>query len=129
MSGLDRWNEDALPFEPRSEWVVLKVMNALETPGGVALPEGAGTEWSRGKVVAKGPGRFTEEGVHIPINLDVGDEVHMMFSSMSAKPLVFDHKGDKYIVVREREIVGVYQRVDPNHKDELPGRKPEFAAA
>lgn len=47
----------------------------MKTAGGVYLPDNTGGKTNEGEVLAVGPGRVTESGSKVPINVSVGDTV------------------------------------------------------
>jgi co-chaperonin GroES (HSP10) len=59
---------------PMHDWVLVEILEHLETPGGLALPQTAQVGLPRGRVVAAGPGRW-EYGVFIETRLKPGQLV------------------------------------------------------
>lgn len=62
--------------EPLSDRVIVEPLEAKDkTPGGILLPDVAKEKPRRGRVLAVGPGRLTDEGVRVAVDVAVGDEV------------------------------------------------------
>jgi chaperonin GroES len=64
---------EVIPLEDR---VIIRPSQKEEvTTSGIIIPD-SGTEGPvRGEVIAVGPGKYTEMGTHIPMNVSVGDDV------------------------------------------------------
>jgi len=72
-------------------------------PSGIILPETVDKEQpAQGKVIAVGAGRF-ENGVKIPITVNVGDTV--VFSKYSYDEVKW--KGEEYFVIKEENILAI----------------------
>ena len=64
---------NAVPTEDR---VILKLTHEDKvTDSGFVIPKNAQEIPNRGEVVAVGPGRYTSAGIHIPMDVQVGDTV------------------------------------------------------
>lgn len=75
-----------------------------KSSGGILLTGAAREKSNKGTVVAVGPGRTTDDGKVIPVNLKVGDKV--VFASYAGSQTVKDGK-DELIFMGENEIYGV----------------------
>jgi len=73
--------------------------------GGIIIPDTAKEKPQKGKVVAVGPGRKTEDGKVIPMDVKEGDVV--IFSKYAGTEVEIDDK--KYLIMREDEILGVIE--------------------
>jgi chaperonin GroES len=56
-------------------------------------------------VIAVGSGRVTDEGKHIPMDVNVGDRV--LVGKYAGTEITLD--GTEYLIVREDEILGVIE--------------------
>ena len=66
----------SVTFVPLGERVVVKPIEQEQTTkGGIYLPDTAKEKPQEGEVVAVGPGRATDDGSRIPMELGVGDRV------------------------------------------------------
>lgn len=64
----------ALKFEPLGDRLVVKAVAKEEvTKGGIVIPDSAQEKSQEGEILAVGPGRMTEDGKRIAIELKVGD--------------------------------------------------------
>lgn len=76
-----------------------------ETLGGIIIPDSAKQEdVKRAIVESVGPGIYTQNGVMIPMNVSVGDEV-ILPPYHQGQEIKFG--GKKYILLRESEILMV----------------------
>lgn len=55
----------------------------------------------RGVVLAAGPGRLTDEGVRIPMDVGVGD--HVVYSRYSGVKVTIKH--EEYVMMREDDVL------------------------
>ncbi|MDP6453595.1 MAG: co-chaperone GroES [SAR202 cluster bacterium] len=90
-------------FKPLGNRVVVAPSEAEEsmTAGGIYIPDTAKEKPQEGQVVAAGPGRVTEDGSRVPMDVEVGDTVvYSKYSGTEYK------EGDvEYLVLREDDIL------------------------
>ena len=80
---------------------------AQTTASGIIIPDSAKTEdVKKAKVESVGPGVYTQSGVLIPMNVNVGDEVILPPYHQGQEIKI---GGNKYIILRESEILMVIQ--------------------
>ena len=66
----------ALDLQPMADRILVKPIEKEQvTKGGIFLPDTAKEKPQEGKVVAAGPGRLSEEGKRIEMDVKVGDTV------------------------------------------------------
>ena len=66
----------AISLRPLEDRVVVRVKEAEETvEGGIILPEAAQQKPQEGEVLAVGPGRLSDDGERLPMDVKVGDRV------------------------------------------------------
>ncbi|GJQ19877.1 MAG: co-chaperone GroES [Ignavibacterium sp.] len=88
-------------LKPLADRVVIKPSPAEEkTKGGIIVPDTAKEKPVWGEVIAAGPGRTTEEGKHIPMEVKVGDKV--LYGKYSGTELTID--GEELLIMRESDI-------------------------
>ena len=94
-------------MKPLGERVLVKPVAAEEvTKGGIVLPDAAKEKNQEAEVIAVGPGRMTDEGKRIPLEIKVGDKV--LYSKFSGTEIKKD--GVDYIILNgERDILAVIQ--------------------
>ena len=73
--------------------------------GGIIIPDSAKEKPQEGKVVAVGPGKKTDEGKVLPMNVKKGDRVLM--PKYGGSEIKIDDV--EYQIVREDDILGVIE--------------------
>lgn len=90
-------------FKPLGNRVVVKPSDAEEqmSAGGIYIPDTAKEKPQDGEVVAVGPGRLTDDGKRVPMEIAVGDTVvYSKYAGTEYK------EGDaEYLVLREDDIL------------------------
>ena len=92
----------AVKLEPLGDRVVVKPSTKEEvTKGGIVIPDTAKEKPPEGTVLAVGPGKMTEEGKRIPLDVKVGDiVVYAKYGGTEIK------EGDEeLIILRESDIL------------------------
>lgn len=89
-------------FYPLGDRVVVRPIEREEvTKSGIVLPETAKEKPQEGEVIAVGPGRITDDGKRIPMELAVGDRV--LFAKYAGTE--FKEDGVEYLIIRESDIL------------------------
>jgi chaperonin GroES len=93
-------------IKPLNNRVLVKRLKARVTQGGIYLPDSAQEKPKEGEVIAKGPGARSEDGIIVPMTVNVGDRV---FFSSYAGTEVKNSEGsdDEYLIMSEEDILGV----------------------
>ena len=90
-------------FKPLGNRVVVEPLEGDEqvSAGGIYIPDTAKEKPQEGTVVAVGPGRVTDDGKNVPMELKVGDVV------IYSKYAVTEYKQGEteYLVLREDDIL------------------------
>jgi chaperonin GroES len=92
----------AVKLDPLGDRVVVKPSTKEEmTKGGIVIPDTAKEKPQEGQVLAVGPGRMTEDGKRIPMDVKVGDVVvYAKYGGTEIK------EGDEeLIILRESDIL------------------------
>jgi chaperonin GroES len=91
-----------VPLEDR---VLVEIIEQEQvTPTGIVLPDTAKEKPSKGRVVAVGPGKYTDKGDLLPMPVKEGDLV--VFAKYAGTELKLD--GEDYLVLRGlTDIIGV----------------------
>ena len=89
-------------FKPLGDRVLVKPISAEETTkSGLVLPDTAKEKPQEGEVVAVGPGRVTDDGKHMPMEVKAGERVlYAKFTGTELK-----ENGEDYLLLSEREIL------------------------
>jgi chaperonin GroES len=92
----------AVKLEPLGDRVVVKPSSKEEvTKGGIVIPDTAKEKPQEGKVVAVGPGRMTEDGKRIAMDVKVGDIV--IYAKYGGTEIKEDD--EELIILRESDIL------------------------
>ena len=93
-------------LNPLDDRVVVKPQEAEErTASGIYLPEGAKEKPQTGTIVSAGPGKRDDDGKRISMNVKQGDTV--LYGKYAGTEIEID--GDKLMIMRESELLGVYE--------------------
>ena len=94
----------AIKMQPLADRLVVKPIAREEvTKGGIVLPDTAKEKPQEGEVLAVGPGRMTEDGKRIPMDVKVGDIV--IYTKYGGTEIKVD--GEELIILRESDILAV----------------------
>ena len=93
-----------MKIKPLSDRVVIKPAPSEEkTKGGIILPDTAKEKPVVGEVVAVGPGRKSDDGALIAMEVKVGDKV--LYGKYSGTEVTLD--GQEYLIMRENDIFAI----------------------
>ncbi len=94
-------------LKPLGDRVIVKPMEAEEkTKGGIILPDTAKEKPIEGTVVAAGPGKVSEDGKAIKMEVKVGDKV--LYGKYSGTEVTVE--GEEYLIMRESDIFAVIEK-------------------
>ncbi len=89
-------------FQPLGERVVVKPIEGEQTTkGGIFLPDTAKEKPQEGEVVAVGPGRISDDGARIAMDVAKGDRV--IYSKFAGTE--YKDGDDDYLILRESDIL------------------------
>jgi chaperonin GroES len=92
----------AVKLQPLADRLVVKPIEAEEkTKAGIYLPDTAKEKPQEGKVVAVGPGRLSEDGKRIAMEVKVGDIV--VYSKYGGTEIKVED--EELIILRESDIL------------------------
>ena len=92
----------AIKLQPLADRVVVKPIEREEMPkGGIVLPDTAKERPMEGEVIAAGPGKMTEDGKRIAMDVKVGDIV--VYAKYGGTELKID--GQDYMILSESQIL------------------------
>jgi chaperonin GroES len=93
-----------MKIRPLHDRVIVKRLEAeSKSAGGIVIPDTAGEKPDQGEVVAVGPGKKTDEGKVLPMDVKVGDRI--LFGKYSGTTVKVE--GTELLVMREEDIMGV----------------------
>ena len=95
--------ETKVNFKPLGNRIVVQPIETEEqvSAGGIFIPDTAKEKPQEGTIVAVGPGRMTDEGKRIPMEVEVGDRV--VYSKYAGTE--YKEGANEYLVVREDDIL------------------------
>ena len=100
----------ATKLQPLADRVIIRPIAKEEvTKGGIILPDTAKEKPQEGEIIAVGPGRLTEEGKPIKMDVKVGDRV--IFAKYAGIEIKLDKKseitlaGEELVILRESDIL------------------------
>lgn len=92
----------AVNLQPMADRLVVKPIAKEEvTKGGIFLPDTAKEKPQEGEVIAVGPGRVTEEGKRVEMDLKVGDTV--IYAKYGGTEIKLE--GEEYMILRESDVL------------------------
>jgi chaperonin GroES len=95
-----------MKVRPLGDKVLVKRLEAEEkTKGGIVLPDTAKEKPKRGKIVAVGQGKLTDEGTRTELQVKVGDEV--IFTSYAGTEVKVN--GEEFMIMDESDILAVVE--------------------
>jgi chaperonin GroES len=90
--------------KPLSDRVVVKALDEDEQMrGGLYIPDTAKEKPSQGEVVAVGPGKLSDEGALLEMDVSVGDKV--LYGKYSGTDVTLE--GEEYLILRESDILAI----------------------
>ena len=92
----------AAKLEPLADRLVVKPIEREEvTKGGIVLPDTARERPQEGEVIAVGPGRLSEDGKRIAMDVKVGDTViYAKYGGIEIKV-----EDEEFVILRESDIL------------------------
>jgi len=95
--------QTSVSFKPLGNRIVVEPLDTDEqkSPGGIYIPDTAKEKPQEGKVVAVGPGRLSDEGKRIPLEIAVGDTV--VYSKYGGTE--YKEGSTDYLVLREDDVL------------------------
>jgi chaperonin GroES len=94
----------ALNIKPLADRVVVESAPAEEvSTGGIILPDTAQEKPQQGTIVAAGPGKVSDAGTSIAMEVKKGDKI--LYGKYSGTEFAFE--GTDYLIMRERDILAV----------------------
>ena len=92
----------AVKLQPLADRLVVKPIEREEvTKGGIVLPDTAKEKPQEGEVVAVGPGKLSDEGKRIAMDVKVGDIV--VYAKYGGTEIKIDD--EELIILRESDIL------------------------
>lgn len=96
-----------MKIRPLQDRIIVKRMEEEErTKGGIIIPDTAKEKPQEGEVIAVGPGKVTDDGKKIPMEVKVGDRV--LFGKYAGTEIKIE--GEEHLIMREDDVLGIIER-------------------
>jgi chaperonin GroES len=93
-------------IRPLNDRILVKRLESEEkTAGGLFIPDSAKEKPAEGEIVAVGPGKMTDKGERVAMDVKSGDRV--LFSKYGGTDVKI--AGEDYLIMREDDILGVVE--------------------
>jgi len=83
--------------------IVQRLDEGEQTFGGIIIPDSAKEKPQRGKVIAAGNGKVSDDGTRVPLDIKAGDVI--LFGKYTSQEVKLD--GEEYLIMREDEVLAV----------------------
>lgn len=95
-----------MKVKPLNDRVLVKRTEELQmTKGGIYIPDSAKEKPIEGKVMAVGPGKMSDQGNRMPLQVKEGDRV--LFSKYAGSEIKVE--GEEYLMMREEDILAIIE--------------------
>jgi chaperonin GroES len=93
-----------MKIKPLNDRVLVKRMEEVQvTKGGIVIPDTAKEKPIEGKVIAVGPGKMSDAGQRMTLQVKEGDRV--LFGKYAGTEIKME--GEEYLMMREEDILAV----------------------
>ena len=91
-------------IKPIEDRIVVQTLEAEQTTAsGLVIPDTAKEKPQEGEVVAVGPGRVSDAGERVAMDISVGDRViYSKYGGTEVK-----HNGEEYLILSARDVLAV----------------------
>ena len=94
-------------LKPLADRVIIKPMETEEkTKGGIIVPDTAKEKPVEGIIIAVGPGKVTEDGKQVKLEVKEGDKV--LYGKYSGTEVTVE--GEEYLIMRESDIFAIINK-------------------
>lgn len=94
-------------IKPLQDRVIVKRIEEEEkTKGGIIIPDTAKEKPQEGIVMAVGPGKVTDDGKKIPLEVKKGDRI--LFGKYAGTEIKIDD--EEHLIMREDDILGIIEK-------------------
>ena len=91
-------------LKPLADRIIVKAITAEEkTPGGIVLPDTAKEKPQEGTVLAVGPGKRSDTGDLVPMDVKEGDRV--IYSKYGGTEIKYE--GDDLLILSARDVLAI----------------------
>jgi chaperonin GroES len=94
----------AARIKPLHDYILVKRFEEKEVKkGGIIIPDTAKERPQEGEVIAVGPGKLTDDGKRLPVDVKAGDKI--LFGKYSGNEVRIGD--EEYLIMRESEVLGI----------------------
>ena len=94
----------SVDVKPLADRVVVKPLEEAEQMrGGLYIPDTAKEKPSQGEIVAVGPGKLSDDGTRLEMDVSIGDKV--LYGKYSGTDVTLE--GEEYLILRESDILAI----------------------
>ena len=94
----------SVSIQPLEDRILVKSLEAeTTTASGLVIPDTAKEKPQEGEVLAVGPGRMTDKGVRVAMDIKVGDRV--IYSKYGGTEI--KHGGEEYLILSARDVLAI----------------------
>jgi chaperonin GroES len=98
-----------MDLQPLGDRLIVEVLDEEEVlASGIVLPDTAKEKPQRGRVLAAGPGPRDEDGKHVEMDVEEGDEI--IFSKYGGTEIKLG--ADEYLILRESDVLAKVLKSD-----------------
>ena len=95
-----------MTVKPLNDRVLLKRLEEPQvTKGGIVIPDVAKEKPIEGRIIAVGPGKMSEQGQRMTLQVKEGDKV--LFGKYSGTEIKME--GEEYLMMREEDLLAVIE--------------------
>jgi len=96
-----------MQIKPLADRVVVKPTEEMETiKGGIIIPDTAKEKPMQGEIIEVGPGKTTEEGKRLALEVKKGDRI--LYGKYSGTEVTVD--GQEFLIMRESDIFAIINK-------------------
>ena len=97
-----------MKVKPLNDRVLVKRTEELQvTKGGIVIPDTAKEKPIEGKIVAVGPGKMSEQGQRMTLQVKEGDRI--LFGKYAGTEIKVE--GEEYLMMREEDILAILELI------------------
>lgn len=85
--------------------LVQRIEEMAMTKGGIYIPDTAKEKPIEGRIIAVGPGKMSDQGNRMPLQVKEGDRV--LFSKYAGTEIKIE--GEEYLMMREDDILAIVE--------------------
>jgi chaperonin GroES len=91
-------------IQPLADRVLVEPLEQAEVKkGGIIIPDTAKERPQEGKIIAVGPGRITDDGNKVNLEVAIGDKI--LYGKYSGSEVRLEDK--EYLIMRESDILAI----------------------